>query len=180
MINITKFLIFNRYKDILNARPKYFPNFSTIYGPILDNHALPSDPYDVMKHSNELFGRYDLLFGVTELESYHTLNALSLMRGMLDRERDEVLRHYLQTRYDINKEVAQVLTLKLYASNFKNSHLRGDTSYQNRDTVLQILSDALVVAPLVQTGLLHTNLNPRSFMYVFGHNTKNGDYREVC
>lgn len=50
---------------------------------------------------------------------------------------------------------------------------------EHRDTVLEILSDARVAAPLLQTGLFHSKVNPRSYMYVFGHNSRAGEYANV-
>lgn len=50
---------------------------------------------------------------------------------------------------------------------------------EHRDTVLEILSDARVASPLIQTGLYHSKVNPRSYMYVFGHNSKAGEFANV-
>lgn len=143
----------------------------------MDDHVVPNSPHDSMAQSNDLFGRYDLLFGVTELESYHTIDAVALLHGMLEKERDTYLRLYMQTRFEMKPDVALALTLKLYATDYANPNK--NAADDNRDTLLEILSDARVVAPLMQTGFFHANLNPRSFMYVYGHNTRNGDFRDV-
>lgn len=50
---------------------------------------------------------------------------------------------------------------------------------EHRDTVLEILSDARIAAPLLQTGLFHSKVNPRSYMYLFGHNSRAGEYANV-
>lgn len=50
---------------------------------------------------------------------------------------------------------------------------------EHRDTVLEILSDASIAAPLLNVGLLHSKVNPRSYMYVFGHNSRAGEYAKV-
>lgn len=50
---------------------------------------------------------------------------------------------------------------------------------EHRDTVLEILSDARIAAPMLQTGLFHSRVNPRSYMYVFGHNSRAGEYAIV-
>lgn len=50
---------------------------------------------------------------------------------------------------------------------------------EHRDTLLEILSDARVTAPLVQTGLYLSKVNPRCYMYVFSHNTEAGEYGRV-
>lgn len=56
--------------------------------------------------------RYDLLFGLTELESYHYLNAIGLYAGLMQNERDNLLRHYMQNRFEIRPDIALALTLQ--------------------------------------------------------------------
>lgn len=53
------------------------------------------------------------------------------------------------------------------------------TKQEHRDVVLDILSDARVVGPLMQTGLYHADLNRHTFMYVFGHNSHGGPHASV-
>jgi len=36
-----------------------------------------------------------------------------------------------------------------------------------------------VAAPVVQTGIYHAKVNPRSYMYVFAHNSEAGEYAHV-
>lgn len=45
-----------------------------------------------------------------------------------------------------------------------------------RDTLLDILSDARTVAPLVQTAKYHAELNQQSYFYVFTHKTMSKEY----
>lgn len=61
------------------------------------------------------FSRYDLMYGVTELESYHLLNAVSLTYGILANERDAILSTYMQNRFEQQQhpaELALAATLK--------------------------------------------------------------------
>ena len=53
------------------------------------------------------------------------------------------------------------------------------TNMEHRDVVLDILSDARVVGPLMQTGLFHADVNRRNYMYVFGHNSFGGPHASV-
>uniref|UniRef100_A0A1B0GQE1 Carboxylesterase type B domain-containing protein n=1 Tax=Phlebotomus papatasi TaxID=29031 RepID=A0A1B0GQE1_PHLPP len=133
-----------RYSEMLRAKVSS-PKFSTIFGPLIDGLVIPNEPASIMSQSTDTFSKYDLLFGMTEVESYHMLNAIELMYGLLENERDTLLRFYLQNRFEIHK-------------------------------VLEIFSDARVAGPLVQTGLFHAKSNPRSFMYVFAHNSEAGEY----
>lgn len=56
--------------------------------------------------------RYDLLYGVTELESYHSMNAVSLTYGILANERDYTLKLYMQDRFGMGRDLALAATLK--------------------------------------------------------------------
>ncbi|XP_069965507.1 uncharacterized protein Nlg1 isoform X2 [Bactrocera oleae] len=165
-----------RYQDILKI-PISFPQFSTPLGPIVDGHVIPNQPYKVMGQYTEHFSRYDLLFGVTESESYHTLGALALEEGLRENERDNLLRFYMQSRFDVRPDLALAATLKKYEDMYNNP-TKG-TNSEHRDVVLDILSDARVVGPLMQTGLYHADVNRRNYMYVFGHNSATGPHANL-
>lgn len=53
-----------------------------------------------------------MLFGMTEIESYHNLNAVGLAHGLLQTERDNYLRFYMQNRFEIRPDIAMALTLQ--------------------------------------------------------------------
>lgn len=55
-----------------------------------------------------------MLYGMTEWESYHSLNAVSLAYGMLERERDKLLREYMHSRYEVLPDLALATTLSEY------------------------------------------------------------------
>lgn len=95
-----------------------------------------------MAHS-ESFSRFDLLFGLTELESYFTLGRNAIQNGMSQTDRDYYIRNYLSTRFDKRLEVAFLATLREY-----NQFHKAKTFGQHRDMLLEILSDARVAAPL--------------------------------
>ncbi|EDV41853.1 uncharacterized protein Dana_GF17679, isoform D [Drosophila ananassae] len=165
-----------RYQDILHI-PTALTQFSTSLGPIVDGHVIPNQPYKVMGHYTEHFSRYDLLFGITESESYHTLAALALAEGLRENERDNLLRFYMQSRFDVRPDLALAATLKKYQDMYNNPIKA--TNLEHRDVVLDILSDARVVGPLLQTGTFHADVNRRNYMYVFGHNSATGPYAHL-
>lgn len=97
-----------------------------------------------MAHS-ESFSRFDLLFGLTELESYFTLGRNAIQNGMSQTDRDYYIRNYLSTRFDKRLEVAFLSTLREYNTYHKTKSM---SFAQHRDMLLEILSDARVAAPL--------------------------------
>lgn len=153
-----------RYEEITNISVTVDSEFLTIFGPIVDGLVIPSDPHQgktaplsqkkslkinllyfaVMAHSDS-FSRYDLLFGLTELESYFALGRNAIQNGMSQTNRDYYIRNYLSTRFDKRLEVAFLSTLKEY-NTFLNTK---STSFgDHRNMLLEILSDARVAAPL--------------------------------
>lgn len=165
-----------RYAEILNVKVGG-SEFSTQFGPVIDGLVIPNEPHVVMGQYADLFSRFDLMFGVTELESYHQLNAAALEHGLLEKEKNNLLRYYMQNRFEIRPDVALVATLKEYTDSYTDP--KRAMAEEHRETLLEILSDARVVAPLIQAGVYHARVNPRTYMYVFGHNSEAGDYSHV-
>lgn len=48
-----------------------------------------------------------------------------------------------------------------------------------REETLALLSDALYAAPVMHSGTLHALASRSSYLYVFDHLTRNGDYDHV-
>ena len=115
------------------------------------------------------------------MESYNLLDAVSLRYGMLEQDRDKKIRAYVQERFQYLPDMYLAETLKAYTD---VSRRISDSSSQsiaenNRDTLLDILSDARVVAPMVQTANFHSSANPKSYFYVFSHRNMYGDFATV-
>jgi hypothetical protein len=133
-----------------------------------------------MKTCPFLSSRYELLYGVTELESYDLLDAVSLQYGMLEQERDNKIRSYVRERFEYEPGLSLAETLKAY--NVTRRQLSASSSSvaeTNRDILLDILSDARVAAPMVQTANFHSSANPKSYFYVFAHRSIYGHYSWV-
>lgn len=114
---------------------------------------------------------------MTEIESYHGLSAVGLQHGLLETERDDYLRKYMQNRFDIRPDIALALALEEYRDIYNDPE--HPTAEEHRDVILEMLSDAQVAAPLIQTGVYQSKSNPKSYMYVFAHNSKAGSYANV-
>lgn len=71
------------YQDILKVHVSS-PEFTTTFGPVIDNFIVPNNPQKLMQDFNSGFRHYDLLFGVTEIESYNSINAIGVMHGLLE------------------------------------------------------------------------------------------------
>lgn len=165
-----------QYQEIFGVRIST-PQFTTRFGPVVDGLVVPNEPHEAMGQHSDIFSRYDLLFGMTELESYHILNSIGITYGLLKNERDNLLRFFLQNRFSIRTEAALETAIKEYTDKYKDQSL--SEADEHRDILLEILSDARVAAPLVQTGLYMSKVNPKSYMYVFAYNSEAGEYGNV-
>ncbi|XP_026467551.1 neuroligin-4, Y-linked-like [Ctenocephalides felis] len=157
------------------------PKYSTPFGPVVDGQVVPNDPDLVMRKYNNLFSRYECLYGVTEQESYHLLSGHALLHGMAEADKDSALRFYFQSRFEYRPDLALASTVREYSSinhDIDASPLRS-LATAHRDVLLDILSDARVIAPLVLTGHYHSRVNAQSYMYVFAHNSQYGPYADL-
>lgn len=99
------------------------------------------------------------------------------MHGLLENERDGYLKFYVQNRFEVRPDIAMDLTLREYNNIYTNT--KKATPEEHRDVVLEVLSDAGTAAPLFQTGIYHSRANPSTYMYLFSHISKAGDYPNV-
>nr|XP_018900938.1 PREDICTED: uncharacterized protein LOC109033000 [Bemisia tabaci]XP_018900939.1 PREDICTED: uncharacterized protein LOC109033000 [Bemisia tabaci] len=149
--------------------------FKTAFGPVIDGNVVPNQPGQVMGVYRELFSRYELMYGITEIESYHLLDAVSLAHGMLAEDRNKMLRTYMRQRFEALPDVAFARTMSQYSDWLVPENSRSAAEH-NRDMLQQILSDSMVAAPLVQTAQYHAQANPKSYFYVYSHRSKFSDF----
>ncbi|EZA54823.1 Neuroligin-4, X-linked [Ooceraea biroi] len=150
-------------------KPKYVP----AYAPLIDRAVIPDKPLNLMENV-QTFGRFDLMYGVTESEKFHILPPVALLHGMLDGQRDEVLRDHAKATHELEPELILSKVLEQYGD--FSSGFTKDYATMNRDLVLEAISDSGIVAPLIMTANLHSRANPKSYMYVFSHPKAMQDY----
>ncbi|CAH1117824.1 unnamed protein product [Phaedon cochleariae] len=170
--------------DEIMAADVITPDYKTRFGPVVDSIVVPSEPEKSMTQYNDLFRRFELIYGVTELESVHLLGPVALTQGLLEKERDQQLRAYFYSRCEVKPELCLQRTLDEYGqSELPQRDSAGgftgdepDRASLARNALLDILSDARSVAPVVQTGRYHAALNLQSYFYVFTHRTQSKEY----
>ncbi|KAJ8683520.1 hypothetical protein QAD02_019312, partial [Eretmocerus hayati] len=158
-------------QDLLRVKiekPKYVPGFA----PLVDPAVIPDKPINLMKNADNL-ARFDLMYGVTELEKFHALPGVALLEGLSKPGRDEFIRDSVKATYELEDKVL----LRKVLDHYERAKLGGsdrqpresDEYEWNRDLALEVVSDSAVVAPLIATANLHSRANPKSYMYVFSH-----------
>ncbi|CAG9829909.1 unnamed protein product [Diabrotica balteata] len=163
------------------------PDYKTRFGPIVDSLVVPNEPKKCMTQYHDIFRRFEVIYGVNEIESINLLDPIGLSHGLLLKERDQELRTYFRSRCEMKPEVCLQRTLDEYGANdiLTNVNSGQKYSYQMyepnqaikaRDVLLDILSDARSVAPMIQTAKYHSLLNMQSYFYVFKHKTTSKNY----
>ncbi|XP_026677807.1 uncharacterized protein LOC113466515 [Diaphorina citri] len=119
--------------------------------------------------------RYDLLLGVVKAEAFFTFTGDDIQYGIEPDRRSKILRTFVKNtyRYHLSEILATII----------NEYTDWERPVQHpvniRDETLEALSDAMVVAPSVNTADLHSSARRNSYLYVFDYQTKNGDYQQV-
>ncbi|KAK8724046.1 hypothetical protein OTU49_011414, partial [Cherax quadricarinatus] len=126
-----------------------------------------------MKRETSVFGKYDLLYGVALAECYHMLNSAEVRNGMTIERRNRFVRAYITNNFDHHASQIYHAVINEYT---QWNHTPQDDEKEVRDQTLQILSDAQITAPVLHMADLHSNINQKSYFYVFNHQSIYGDY----
>ncbi|KOB65449.1 Neuroligin-4, X-linked [Operophtera brumata] len=148
--------------------------FETPLGPTVAGSFIPSEPAKTMEAFPNLLSKYQLLSGVTELESYHDFGALELDHGVLENQRDTFITNYAKIVFDSAENEALEAILKKYAPT-KLDPQRW-TVESNRDVILNLFSDSRTLAPCIRFADYQAKANRQSYFYVFGHNSVSSDF----
>lgn len=114
---------------------------------------------------------------MAENEAYHNLNAVGTVHGLLPNERDAYVRSYAYSRFEMRPDVAMQRALQEYSDIYEDP--LQPKAEENRDVVWDLLSDARVAAPLLQTGIYQSKVNAKTYMYLFSHISKAGLFTNV-
>ncbi|KAK6633555.1 hypothetical protein RUM44_004162 [Polyplax serrata] len=163
-----------RLSEIMSVKINV-PEFQTPFGPIVDGSVVPNTPEQLMGVYQTLFTRYDLLYGITQWETYHSLDPVSLTYGMLEAERNELLKKYMYYKFEALPYFALATTLSAYLNWSQPSSVKS-AAEEHRDLVLNVLTDARYTAPVIRMAQYHSKLNPKSYLYVFGHKSTMGEF----
>ncbi|KAK9869518.1 hypothetical protein WA026_003272 [Henosepilachna vigintioctopunctata] len=102
--------------------------YATRFGPVVDSRIVPYEPLKSMTNFSGIFRRFELMYGVTEMESVHFLGAIPFTYGMLKKERDQELRNYLRFTCKTRPEACINSILSSYAANI---NIMDDEAYSS-------------------------------------------------
>ncbi|XP_055937773.1 neuroligin-1-like isoform X2 [Argiope bruennichi] len=161
------------------------PDHLTAFGPTVDGIVLSHDPIYLMETKPDLFLRYNLMLGITKVESYFAFSAVEEVVGIDSHRRDRVLRTLVRNLYTHHLQQIFLTVVNEYMD-WSVPHLHSTDIF--RGTV-EAMSDATVASILIKTAMFHSNPNlptdspfymffipTKTYFYVFGHQTEEGDY----
>ncbi|XP_064456167.1 neuroligin-4, Y-linked-like isoform X2 [Ornithodoros turicata] len=158
------------------------PDHLSAFGPTIDGTVVPREPRDEMAMSGSSYADYDLLFGVVRFESYYMFSAHEEKHGFEVDRRDRILRTLVRNLYSYHQ---QEIFLTIV-----NEYTDWTRSVQHPVSILEetaeALSDALVVAPVVEAGTLHAAAAARrgetpkstSHLYLFGYHSEESPFSQ--
>ncbi|PRD20758.1 UNVERIFIED_CONTAM: Neuroligin-4 [Trichonephila clavipes] len=149
------------------------PDYLTAFGPTIDGIVIPNEPAVLMKNYKDLFGQYDLLFGVTKIESYFRFSAHEEKFGIDSVRRDRIFRTLVRNVFTFHLQEIYLTILNEYTD-----WLHPEQHPLNIfETTVEALSDVLTVAPMLKAGNYHSmSRASKTFFYVFDHQTEESDY----
>lgn len=127
------------------------------------------------KRLAHLLGRYDLMFGVTQAESFFSFSAEDNQYGIDADRRNRLLRTFVRNTYQFHLREILATIINEY-TDWEKSVLH---PINIRDETLEALSDGQYIAPLVKTAELHSNQKHLSYFYVFEYQTKASEFPQV-
>lgn len=166
-------------EELLSALARGFaaPRFLPRFGPLIDSSVIRSDFVAEMKFdASGRFSRFPLLLGVSTLESFGELNSEDVEDGLSEGKRDRVLRTFVRNVF--------VYHLNEIYSTIKNEYTDWEKPRKDfidvRDSIWNILSDGLTVAPAIQVASMHSaRANAKTFVFHFQYEPDSSVYPNV-
>ncbi|GAB6028444.1 Carboxylesterase [Chamberlinius hualienensis] len=147
-------------------------DYMIAFGPTIDGIVIPSEPRQAMHDFGEQYSKYDLMVGVTKVEALSPFSSDDLQFGLEPERRDAILRTFLTSTYEYHLNEIFALLVNEYTDWTRPSQ----HPLHTRDATIEIISDALVVAPLVTATTLHASPKHNTYFYNFAYQSRGVDY----
>ena len=147
----------------------------TLIGPSIDGVVVEDEYESNKKKLSHRLSRYDLLFGVTQAESFFAFSADDNQYGIEGDRRNRLLRTFVRNTYQFHLQEILATIINEY-TDWEKSVLH---PINIRDETLEALSDGQFIAPMIKTAELQSSQHHPSFFYVFEYQTKASEYSQV-
>ncbi|XP_067118597.1 neuroligin-4, X-linked-like isoform X1 [Centruroides vittatus] len=149
------------------------PDYLTAFGPTVDGVVIPNEPLLIMEDAKSLFANYDLLLGVNRVEAYFQFSSKEAKNGIESNRRDRMLRTLVRNVFSYHLQQTFLTIVNEYTDWTRSVPHPISTLEATADA----LGDALIVAPVIKVGNLHSFITTPTYLYVFNYKTEEGDYR---
>ncbi|XP_054153937.1 neuroligin-3-like isoform X2 [Oppia nitens] len=148
------------------------PTHLTAFGPVIDGIVIPNDPAILMSDPNSFYANYDLMFGVTNIEAYNQFTAQDERNGIDPQRRDRLLRTLVRNLFSYHLQEIFLTIVNEY-TDWTRPALHPISTF---DSIANSFGDALIVAPIIRAGLMHSKTKKSTYFYNFGYQTEEGDF----
>ena len=147
-------------------------HYTSPVGPHVDGTIIPDQPEVLMRRYTP---RHDLMFGLTQSEAFHLFPAYTTTYGLTDTEQRDILRSLLESEYGAQGELREQIVKMVY-NEYRDFQQTREDKMVNLRMLLDMFSDARVVAPLLRTASRHSSNQRASYLYILDHVTEHGYY----
>ncbi|KAK3589975.1 hypothetical protein CHS0354_035003 [Potamilus streckersoni] len=159
-------------EDLVENAP-FAPKYYSCFAPNLNSQAFHSQSLrELMKDKKSRFSKTPIMFGITKDEAYSYLNEHEIKSGISKERKSQILRTFVQNIYRNHRQKIFDILDHEYAS---WDHVQDDAS--RRDNVVDLLTDALYMAPVIEMAQEHSR-HGDTYLYVFSHSTSSENYPE--
>lgn len=163
LINCLKNKTANDLVENAPLPPKYFSCFA----PTFHNAAFFSENSieNLISRQSGLFSKVNVMFGVTKNEAYSFLKQTELENGISEFRKHQIIRTYVQNVYKYHRQKIFEILDHQYS---EWDRLQDDKT--RRDNIMQFLSDAQYVVPLIKMAREHSRFS-NTYLYSFGYSS---------
>lgn len=124
-------------------------------------------PSELLRRQAAAYRSYDLLFGVVTAESTRHLRQHQLGSGLDASSQRRIVRTLVRNLF--RSHLSEILASVVYEYTDEARRAAPQSARATRDETIELLNDALALAPLVRAGQLHDSARSSTFFYVFQH-----------
>ncbi|XP_063430526.1 neuroligin-4, X-linked-like isoform X6 [Mytilus trossulus] len=148
--------------------PKYYSCFAPTPG---GGQMFPDNIRELLKRRDTVFSQIPVMFGVTRNEAYSYLKQRELEEGITKERKAQIIRTFVHNLYKFHRQKLYEI-IDFQYTEWNKEQDRNTT----RDNVMDMLSDGLYVAPVVEMAHEHAKRGAGTYFYNFGYSTQSENF----
>ncbi|XP_052104156.1 neuroligin-4, X-linked-like isoform X4 [Mytilus californianus] len=148
--------------------PKYYSCFAPTPG---GGQMFPDNVRELLKRRDTVFSQIPVMFGVTRNEAYSYLKQRELEEGITKERKAQIIRTFVHNLYKFHRQKLYEI-IDFQYTEWNKEQDRNTT----RDNVMDMLSDGLYVAPVVEMAHEHAKRGAGTYFYNFGYSTQSENF----